>query len=202
MHENPRIGGGFSLSTRLPTSCHRMDRRGHEQSNMDTPPTDSPKLNAIDLRVTKWMARHGIVFLRVALGIIFLWFGVLKFFPNLSPADELATRTIKTLSLGAMEPNVSRVVLAIWESAIGLGLLTRVWMRVTLLLLFVQMLGTVTPLALFPHETWKQFPIALTLEGQYIVKNIVLVSAGVVLGATVRGGKLVVPGDARPTASS
>ena len=53
------------------------------------------------------------------------------------------------------------------------------------------MLGTVTPLVLFPAETWRRFPIALTLEGQYIVKNIVLVTAGIVVGATVRGGAMV-----------
>ena len=64
-------------------------------------------------------------------------------------------------------------------------------MRATLLLLILQMLGTVTPLALFPAETFTRFPYAPTLEGQYIIKNVVLVSAAVVLGATVRGGDLV-----------
>jgi hypothetical protein len=59
-----------------------------------------------------------------------------------------------------------------------------------LLLLFMQMLGTITPLFLFPDETWIQFPIAPTLEGQYIIKNVVLVAAAIVLGATVRGGEL------------
>jgi uncharacterized membrane protein YphA (DoxX/SURF4 family) len=82
-------------------------------------------------------------------------------------------------------------VLALWETLIGLGLITGLWMRVTLLLLFTQMLGTVTPLALFPAETWNIFPISPTLEGQYIIKNLVLVSAGLVIGATVRGGAVV-----------
>jgi hypothetical protein len=63
-------------------------------------------------------------------------------------------------------------------------------MRATILLLFVQMMGTVTPLLLFPAETWTQFPIVPTLEGQYILKNIVLVTAAIVIGATVRGGGL------------
>ena len=72
-----------------------------------------------------------------------------------------------------------------------MGLLVGRWMRAVLLLLFLQMIGTATPLVLFPNETWTQFPIAPTLEGQYIIKNIVLVSAAIVLGATVRGGRLV-----------
>ncbi len=74
---------------------------------------------------------------------------------------------------------------------IGLGMFLGRWMRLTLLLLFVQMLGTITPLFLFPAETWTIFPFAPTLEGQYIIKNVVLVSAAIVLGATVRGGELV-----------
>jgi uncharacterized membrane protein YkgB len=85
---------------------------------------------------------------------------------------------------------VALPILALWEVAIGVGLLLDRWMRATLLLLFVQMLGTVTPLFLFPEETWVRFPIVPTLEGQYIIKNVVLVAAAIVLGATVRGGRL------------
>jgi len=82
-------------------------------------------------------------------------------------------------------------MLAIWETLIGLGLLCGVFLRATLLLLVLQMLGTVTPLILFPAETWKQFPFVPSMEGQYIVKNIVLVAAGIVVGATVRGGAMI-----------
>jgi hypothetical protein len=64
-------------------------------------------------------------------------------------------------------------------------------MRATLFLLALQMLGTLTPMLLFPAETWQVFPISPTLEGQYIIKNLVLISAGIVIGATVRGGELV-----------
>jgi uncharacterized membrane protein YphA (DoxX/SURF4 family) len=147
--------------------------------------------NRIDIRLTNWMARNGITVMRVSLGIVFFWFGFLKFFPNLSPAQELATRTIEMLSFGLVTPNLSLPVLAAWECLIGLGLITGKFMRVTLLLLALQMLGTVTPLFLFPSETFTQFPYAPTLEGQYIIKNMVLVSAGLVIGATVRGGQLV-----------
>jgi hypothetical protein len=53
------------------------------------------------------------------------------------------------------------------------------------------MLGTITPLLLFPGEAFLRIPYAPTLEGQYIIKNMVLISAGLVLGATVRGGRIV-----------
>jgi uncharacterized membrane protein YphA (DoxX/SURF4 family) len=149
------------------------------------------QFDRLDRRITRWMATNSVLLLRISLGIVFLWFGVLKFFPGLSPADELATRTIATLTFGVVKPEISRPLLALWESVIGLGLITGIFMRGTLFLLFVQMLGTITPLVLFPAETWSIFPIAPTLEGQYIIKNIVLVSAGLVIGATVRGGGLV-----------
>lgn len=149
------------------------------------------RVRDIDVTLTSWMARYGVLLTRVGLGIVFLWFGALKFFPDLSPAQDLATRTIETLSFGLVKPAVSLPVLAAWECLIGLGLITGKLPRLTLLLLWLQMLGTVTPLALFPAETFTRFPFAPTLEGQYIIKNIVLVTASLVIGATVRGGMVV-----------
>ncbi|HJS28174.1 MAG TPA: DoxX family protein, partial [Anaerolineales bacterium] len=140
---------------------------------------------------TNFMARYGILFLRVSLGLVFFWFGILKFFPGLSPAQDLATRTIEVLTLGTITPGISIYLLAVWETLIGLGLIFGVFLRATLLLLFVQMLGTITPLFLFPGESFLRFPYAPTLEGQYIIKNLVLISAGMVIGATVRGGEFV-----------
>jgi uncharacterized membrane protein YphA (DoxX/SURF4 family) len=145
----------------------------------------------LDIGITQWMARHGVLLLRLSVGVVFLWFGVLKFFPDMSPAQDLATRTIETLSFGLVKPALSLPMLAAWESLIGIGLITGKFMRATLLLLLLQMLGTITPLFLFPSETFTRFPYAPTLEGQYILKNVVLVSAGIVIGATVRGGNLV-----------
>lgn len=145
----------------------------------------------LDKNITDWMARHGITLLRVSLGVVFLWFGVLKFFPGVSPAQSLAARTIDILTFGMVPASVSVPVLALWECAIGIGLITNLFMRATLLLLFVQMMGTVTPIFLFPNEVFTVLPYAPTLEGQYIIKNIVLVSAGLVIGATVRGGRVV-----------
>lgn len=153
--------------------------------------TLSTLFDRIDTRITNWMAKYGIVLLRMSLGIVFFWFGVLKFFPDLSPAQELATRTISTLTFGIVTPNISLPLLALWECVIGLGLITGKFMRITLLLLLVQMMGTVTPIFLFPGEVFTRIPYAPTLEGQYIIKNMVLISAGLVIGATVRGGRLI-----------
>jgi uncharacterized membrane protein YkgB len=151
------------------------------------------RLDALDRRIVEWMRRHGILFTRIALGIVFAWFGVLKFFPALSPAEDLAGRTIARLTGGAIAPEPARYLLAGWEVAIGLGLLTGRFLRATLFLLFVQMAGTLTPLILFPRETFSAFPYAPTLEGQYIIKNLVLIGAALVVGATVRGNPVLPP---------
>lgn len=127
----------------------------------------------------------------MSLGIVFFWFGVLKFFPGLSPAQDLATRTIDILTFGLIPAHLSMLVLATWECLIGLGLIFGVFLRATLLLLFLQMLGTILPIFFFPQEVFTRIPYAPTLEGQYIIKNVVLIGAGIVIGATVRGGAVV-----------
>ncbi len=137
------------------------------------------------------MARNGVTLTRLALGVVFLWFGSIKFVPEWSPAADLATRTIEQLTAGVVKPAVALPLLAVWESLIGLGLLTGRFLRLTLLLLFLQMPGTMLPLLFFPAETFAAFPYSPTLEGQYIIKNVVLVSAAIVIGATVRGGQFV-----------
>lgn len=136
------------------------------------------------------MATHGITLTRIALGIVFLWFGAIKFVPGWSPAEELAGRTIERITFGAIQPEIGLPILAAWESLIGIGLLAGRFLRATLLLLFAQMPGTLLPLVLFPAETFTAFPYAPTMEGQYIIKNLVLIGAAIVVGATVRGGEL------------
>jgi uncharacterized membrane protein YkgB len=129
----------------------------------------------IDRILTSWMARYGLVIMRVGLGIIFLWFGALKYFPGLSPAEELVRNTVYFV-----DPDFFIPILATWEVLIGIGLVAGKFMRVTLLLLFLQMPGTALPIVLLPDVVWTSFPFGLTLEGQYIIKNLVLVSAGLV----------------------
>ncbi|KAB2869186.1 MAG: DoxX family membrane protein [Bacteroidales bacterium] len=145
----------------------------------------------VDAAVIKWMAKHGLFLLRISIGIIFLWFGALKYFEGMSPAEDLAIKTISTLSFNLIPTKIIILGLATWEVLIGIGLLFNLFMRETLLLLYLQMLGTFSPIFLFPGEVFHIFPISLTLEGQYIVKNIVIISAGIVLGSAVRGGKIV-----------
>lgn len=146
------------------------------------PPAD---LDTLDRRIVRWMARYSLPVMRVGLGIVFFWFGILKLVPGLSPAEDLVRNTIYFI-----DPDLFLPVLAVWEALIGLGLIFGKCMRATLFLLFLQMPGTALPLLILPEVTWTQMPYGLTLEGQYIVKNLVLIGAALVLGATVRGGYL------------
>jgi len=145
------------------------------------------KLNfdRLDRIITYWTARYGLLIMRLGLGIVFFWFGALKLVPGLSPAEELVRNTIYFF-----DPDFFLPVLAIWEMLIGLGLIFGKFMRATLLLLFLQMPGTALPLLILPEITWTIFPYGLTLEGQYIVKNLALIGGGLVLAGTVRGGRL------------
>ena len=143
-------------------------------------------LNKIDTKVTSWMDRTGLFLLRIRMGIVFVWFGVLKFFPGVSAAQDLAIRTIEMLTFGLVPEVLIIHGLALWEVLIGVGLIWGKYMKATLLLLFLQMIGTFTPVFLFPSEVFNHIPYAPTLEGQYIIKNIVIISAAMVLWGRLR----------------
>ncbi len=145
----------------------------------------------IDTAITNWLAKHSVTFLRVSLGLIFFWFGALKFFPTLSPTIGLIERTTEIVTFGSVPAHIAVYMLASMECLIGLGLLLNIYMRGTLLFLLLQMLATSTPIFLLPEVVFEQAPFVLTMEGHHIMKNLVLIGAGLVLGATVRGGHLV-----------
>ena len=152
--------------------------------------TLSKPFDKIDRAITNWMAKYSIPYLRVSLALIFIWFGSLKFFPGLSPTIGLIERATDIVTFGNMPASVAIYGLAATECFIGLGLLFNVLMRMTLLLLFLQMLATSTPIILLPEVVFAKPPFALTMEGHHIIKNLILIGAGLVLGATVRGNQL------------
>jgi len=124
---------------------------------------------------------RSLTLLRISIGIIYLWFGALKFFHGYSPAEDLAINTINRLTLGFVPQPVNIILLAIWECSVGLCLIFGKWVRAALVLFFVHMACTFTPLLFFPDVSFKFAPYGFTLVGQYIMKNIVIVCAGVVL---------------------
>lgn len=155
-----------------------------------------------DARLTsaaeRFGALHGVLLLRVSLGIVYLWFGLPKFVPGLSPADALAEKTISALTADLITGHTATVLLAVLETSIGVGLLTGWFLRLTLVALLAQLAGTFTPLVLFSQEMWKAFPV-LSLEGQFIVKNLVFIAAAVTIAGSLQRRRRVDP--AIPTAS-
>ena len=130
------------------------------------------KLKHLDEYAVRLLATYGPHCLRIGMGIVFVLFGGMKYVPGLSPAEGLVAETVSW----AIDPAVFLPILATWEVAIGLGLLFRRYCRATLLLLFAHMGGTFMPLVTCPELVWNQFPFGFTLEGQYIVKDLALLS--------------------------
>lgn len=136
-------------------------------------------LDRWDESLSTWMNLYGRRLLRYALALIFIWFGALKPLET-GPANDLVRRTIYWLP-----PDVFLPILGWWEVAIGVCLLFRPLLRLGLLLLFLQMPGTFLPFVIAPELCFEDFPFVLTLEGQYIVKNLVLLGAALVIGGTI-----------------
>lgn len=117
-------------------------------------------------------------FLRLALGYVYLHFGLLKFFPDLSPAELIATQTVMAFSMNILDATTAQFYLAILECSIGLGLVFNLFPRLVFGMFLFHMFGTFLPMFLLPEFTFKIAPFAPNLEGQYIFKNVVYVAAG------------------------
>lgn len=138
-------------------------------------------LNRFDAQLVTTMRRWGVPFLRYSLATVFLWFGLLKLF-FVSPVVMLIS-----LAVPWFDPIFVIPILGVWECAIGLGLLFRVTLRATLLLFWAQMAGTFLVLVLHPEVAFQRGNLLLlTMEGEFIIKNLVLISAGLVIGSTAR----------------
>lgn len=118
--------------------------------------------------------------IRLAFGVIFIWFGILKPL-GLSPAEGLLKATVQWLPFGS--PETWLIIIGWWEVVIGVFFLFKPTTRIAILLLFVQMIGTFMPLIFLPQITFQSSNILLlTLEGQYIIKNLIIIAAALVLG--------------------
>jgi putative oxidoreductase len=148
-------------------------------------------IRAAEARLTDWLARYSVDLLRVSLGLVFLGFGALKFFPGLSPAQELTGRTIEILTFGLVPHQVALPMVATIETAIGLLLVTGLWLRAGIALLIMAMIGILSPLVLLSDELFRGRLYAPTLEGQYVLKDVVLLAGGLVVAARALGARLV-----------
>ncbi len=119
--------------------------------------------------------------LSFSLGIIYLWFGSLKLFPGISPAEELASETIARLTFHVFDTQLSLYLLAFWECTVGLLLVLNILRRISIPLAMIHIVLTFTPLVFMPELIFNDSPVMLTLTGQYIIKNLVIISVLLVL---------------------
>ena len=137
--------------------------------------------NRFDAALVSLLDRYGMTALRIALALVFIWFGALKVIDR-SPVADLVAETVYWLPADAFVR-----FLGVWELVIGLGLLFGIGMRVVLALFFAQMAGTFLVFVMKPGEAFEDGnPFLLTVLGEFVIKNLVLIAAGLVLGSTVR----------------
>ncbi|WP_334665750.1 DoxX family protein [Streptomyces cyaneofuscatus] len=163
-----------------------MTSTSHHRHPTEVPTLADPStVPALGLRHSLWsrVASHAPRYtrispavLRVCIGLVFCWFGVLKFFPGASAAEDFALGAMTELTLGLIPAPACLLLLAILETGIGLALLTGFLLRWALAAFFLHMAGVFLSLLVLPDAAWHTAAVP-TLEGQYVIKNIVLVVA-------------------------
>lgn len=152
---------------------------------------------AVDQReaaIHRWLVRHSMTALRLSMGLVIFGFGFLKYFPGVSPAESLILADVRVLSFGlvpAVVPNsVIMVLVATVECIIGLSLITARALRATSYLLASWILGILSPAVVLPTRLFSGPGHMPTLEGQYVLKDVILLAAAMVIVTTVRGGAI------------
>lgn len=134
--------------------------------------------NSLYFQFSTTMEKHSVNLMRIALSIIYIWFGALKVV-GMSPAGELVEKTVYWF-----KPEIFIPILGFFEVFIGLGLLVKKIIPYAVSLLLLHMVVTFFPIFILNRSCFNAFPYCPTLIGQYIIKNIVLTS-----GALVVAGK-------------
>jgi putative oxidoreductase len=163
-------------------SANASDQRPRSRS--------AQRIEAIELAVHRWLVDHSITFLRVSLGTVFLFFGFLKFFPGVSPAEDLVMTTTSILTFDVVPGSIAIVAIAVLECVIGLWLISGRALRGVIYLLVIELIGILAPLVLLGDRLFSGPHHAPTLQGQYVLKDVIIVAAVLVIATTVRGGRL------------
>lgn len=157
-------------------------------------------VRAGEAAVHRWLTRYSITALRISMGAVILGFGFLKYFPGVSPAQDLVLATTRVLTFGLLPGGVAMVLLATMECAIGLLLIAGRWLRLTSCLLAVWVLGILSPIVLLAGRMFAGPDHMPTLEGQYVLKDVILLTAAMVIATTARGGAVNDDGHRSPEA--
>ena len=138
-------------------------------------------LERIDSKVLALLERVALPLLRVSLGIVFVWFGILKI-TGQTPVAQLVADTVFWI-----DPDWFVPLLGVFEALVGFGLLFGRGLRLVLALFILQMIGTFLVLVVQPDVAFQNGnPLILTTEGEFVVKNLVLLSAGLTIGSRLK----------------
>lgn len=153
------------------------------------PPRPGPFAQAVG-RLQAWTLDHGVHAARLAIGSVYFWIGALRFAPNASATEGyLPGRILSALSGGLIDSGLGGEILAYWECLIGFCLVAGIAVRFATLLMFAHALLMFVPLALWPRQIWSSFPFGLTIRGQIVLDNLVMVSCAMLLGSSVPRGR-------------
>lgn len=137
----------------------------------------------LDERIIATLSRIAVPLLRISVGVVFLWFGALKI-AGASPVEELVTTTVPWVDPDLLVPGLGVV-----EAAVGIGLLVGRLVRIVLLVLVLQLVGILFLLVVRPDAMFQSGnPLLLTEQGEFVVKNVVLLAAAFVVGANLWPG--------------
>jgi len=159
----------------------RQDIDLEERAKEHLPRELRARVETLDARLTRLFDAYGVTALRVALGIVYIWFGALKVVDR-SPVEDLVRDVVFFADSSWVVP-----AMGAWEIVIGLGLIFPVALRLTLLMLVAQLVGTLGAFVVVPGRCFDDGnPLLLTTTGEFVLKNLVLISAALVIGSTVR----------------
>ncbi len=139
--------------------------------------------NDLYAQFSRKMNRYSIILMQISLATVYIWFGALKVF-GMSPAGELVEQTAYWF-----KPEIFVPLLGICEISIGLGLLIKRCIPYTIILLLMHMLVTLFPIFILKKVCFEAFPYCPTLVGQYIIKNLVLISGALVIAGKYNESK-------------
>jgi uncharacterized membrane protein YkgB len=134
-----------------------------------------PSRSSLVTACSTTISNHSIFWLRLTVAIVYCWFGALKI-AGISPAHDLVALTFPWFPPEILVPS-----LGYWEVIIGLGLLFRRTIFVTIIMMLIHMMGTFLPMIMVTNLCFDAFPYRPSLVGQYIIKNIVFIVAALII---------------------
>jgi putative oxidoreductase len=148
--------------------------------------------NGVEIRraVDGWLERYSVLLLRISMGAVIFGFGVLKYFPGVSPAQSIVLAVSHRLTFGLIPDRATLILFATVESLIGLSLITGWGLRMIIYPLTVWAVAILSPVVLMPGRLFSGPDHAPTLEGQYVLKDVILLTACLVIAAHVRRNRV------------